>query len=71
MINSTWGTPPPACNASNSYPDTDPSETGFNGIVGVGLFDQDCGYACAHDASNGQYFSCSGSLRCSMWMRRK
>jgi hypothetical protein len=41
--------------------DTDPAMAGFNGILGVGLFAQDCGSACSASASNGLYFACSGS----------
>ena len=33
----------------------------YNGILGVGLFGQDCGSACASNADNTQYFSCSGN----------
>ena len=38
-----------------------PTETGFNGILGVGLFNQDCGTGCVSNANNGWYYSCSGS----------
>jgi hypothetical protein len=31
----------------------------FNGILGVGLFDKDCGTSCVNGTS-GQYFSCTG-----------
>ena len=41
--------------------DTNPSEAGFNGILGVGLFAQDCGDGCTQFSDNGIYFSCSGS----------
>lgn len=41
-------------------PDSDPSVAGFNGILGVGLFKQDCGTPCATSADNGVYFSCAG-----------
>jgi hypothetical protein len=42
-------------------PETNPGQAGINGILGVGLFAQDCGAECA--AINGfgsMYFSCSG-----------
>lgn len=64
VINSNFSTPPSACNSTNSTPDTGPSETMFNGILGVGLFDRDCGPGandCTTDSQNGQYFSCTGS----------
>jgi len=38
-----------------------PSAAGFNGILGVGLFAQDCGQTCANSPNNGIYYSCSGS----------
>ncbi len=41
---------------------TDPKTSGFHGILGVGLFKQDCGSACSR--SNNfpkQYFACTGS----------
>ncbi len=40
--------------------DQTPSDTGFNGILGVGPFDQDCGSTCVN-SSVGQYYTCSGS----------
>lgn len=40
---------------------TSPSSSGFNGILGVGLFTYDCGSYCVNNASNGAYFSCSGA----------
>jgi len=57
VIDSTFGTYPSTCGT----PDTTPSLAGFTGILGVGVFIQDCGLACASDASNGIYYSCSGS----------
>ena len=38
-----------------------PPAAGFNGILGVGLFAQDCGSGCANSANNGSYYACSGS----------
>jgi hypothetical protein len=61
IIDSTFATPPAACTSAQSSPDTTPADAGFNGILGVGLFNQDCGSACATNATNGQYFSCSGA----------
>ena len=37
------------------------SNAGLNGILGVGLFQSDCGSNCANSANNGIYFDCSGS----------
>jgi hypothetical protein len=42
-------------------PDVDPNTTGFNGILGVGLFASDCGPGCATLASNKIYYTCSSS----------
>lgn len=37
---------------------------GANGIIGVGLFDQDCGDGCSQIVSNGLYYSCTSSAGC-------
>jgi hypothetical protein len=42
-------------------PETAPSSAGFNGILGVGLLQYDCGDTCADYASNDMYYSCTGS----------
>ena len=60
-VNPNYATPPSACSTAQSTPDVSPSQTGFNGILGVGLFKEDCGNNCANQFSNGQYFSCNGS----------
>lgn len=59
---------PNNCDSSVSSPDLCPVDgggdvqgTGFNGILGVGAFQQDCGASCVSSASNGQYFSCTAS----------
>jgi len=57
VIDSTFGTVPPEC----GIPDASPSAAGFNGILGVGLFAQDCGSACVNSASIGRYYTCSGT----------
>jgi hypothetical protein len=61
VINSTYAKAPGPCTSSESTPDTSPSEAGFNGILGVGLFAQDCGSFCASNANNTEYYSCSGT----------
>jgi hypothetical protein len=40
---------------------TSPSDTLFNGILGIGFFAHDCGDVCALIADNGRYFTCSGN----------
>ena len=48
--------------ASNcGTPETSPAQSGFNGILGVGLFAQDCGANCATNANNQNYYACNGS----------
>lgn len=42
-------------------PDQNPSSSGYNGILGVGLFVGDCGSTCASSSQNQIYYSCSGS----------
>lgn len=57
VFDTTFAPPPASClNA-----DSGPAAAGFNGILGVGLFAQDCGSRCASSAANGMYFSCSGA----------
>ncbi len=56
VIDSTFGAVPVPChNAFKS-----PSDAGFNGVLGVGLFAQDCGLLCANNAI-GMYYACNGS----------
>jgi len=60
VINQTFGTPPEAC--QGQYPDTSPTEAGFNGILGVGIFNPDCGSECASYSDNGMYYICNGRI---------
>jgi hypothetical protein len=57
VVDSTFGTPSTGC----SNADPTPAAAGFNGILGVGLFIQDCGATCAGSANNGRYFACNGT----------
>lgn len=57
VFDTTFGTLPTNC----SNADPDPASAGFNGILGVGLFAQDCGSRCESSAGNGLYFSCNGA----------
>jgi hypothetical protein len=57
VIDYTFGTAPSGCQNA----DQSPADAGFNGILGVGLFDQDCGSVCANGANNGIYYTCTGS----------
>jgi Protein of unknown function (DUF3443)/Bacterial Ig-like domain (group 2) len=57
IIDATFGTIPASCSTT---PDKFPGDARFNGILGVGLFAQDCGSGCASIVSNSIYYSCNG-----------
>jgi hypothetical protein len=57
VIDSTFGIVPIACQNA----DKSPTDAGFNGILGVGLFAQDCGQDCSNSADNGMYYVCNES----------
>jgi hypothetical protein len=57
VIDATYGTAPGTCPG----PENDPVAAGYNGILGVGLFTEDCGSGCATVTSNHHYYSCSGA----------
>lgn len=63
VIDLSYGSVPSGC--ASLCPDTDPCTAGYNGILGVGVFAQDCGAACANSASDsinpGIYFGCDGT----------
>ena len=52
VIDAAFGTVPPGC----GIPDTSPAAAGFNGILGVGLFSQDCGSGCVNGRLNRNLF---------------
>ena len=56
VVDSTFSTAPSGC--QNAY--QSPLDAGFNGILGVGFFAQDCGPICTSIAANGIYYTCSG-----------
>ena len=58
VIDAGFGTVPGSC----GNPDTSPAAAGYNGILGVGLFTEDCGPVCQKYADNEMYYSCSGSI---------
>ena len=62
-VNSTGATftPPSVCQSPQSRPDVSPAGAGYNGILGVGLFAQDCGTSCLTTATNGMYFTCENN----------
>ncbi len=57
VIDATFAAVRPPC----PNPETSPASAGLNGILGVGLFREDCGSGCANRVLNGVYFSCSGA----------
>jgi len=59
VINSSFSVIPSSSGCTS--PDTSPSTAGFNGILGVGLFTQDCGSSCVSSGGNGPYYACSGN----------
>ena len=58
-IDATFGIRPAACSGA----DVSPATTGFNGILGVGNWEQDCGPACTF-TNNGIYFTCRAGTTC-------
>ena len=56
IINTSYATIPSGCNQV----DSSPQQAGYNGILGVGLFTEDCGPLCAANTSARTYFSCNG-----------
>jgi hypothetical protein len=58
VITPSFGGQSVSTNPCNDQVDADPATANLNGILGVGLFRQDCGGACAANAENTLYFSC-------------
>lgn len=57
VLDSGFSTPPSSC----PNPEASPAAAGFNGILGVGIFTQDCGPGCADASANGIYFACDAT----------
>ena len=53
-----FATVPTAC-ANVGKRITTPQDFGANGVLGIGLFKQDCGLACSQSSANGVYFGCT------------
>lgn len=62
-IDANFATVPSDC----TKPDASPTAAGYNGILGVGIFTEDCGAGCATIQDNRIYFSCVGTT-CSSTM---
>ena len=57
IVDSTFSSVPSGCDNLDTSPDNDH----YNGILGVGLLNQDCGANCVSNASNGVYYTCTSS----------
>lgn len=62
-IDASFATIPNDC----TKPDSAPLSAGYNGILGVGVFTEDCGAGCATVQDNRVYFACNGAT-CSSTM---
>ena len=51
---------PAACSSTGTAEDT-VAQFGANGLLGVGVFAQDCGSACAGVVDNGNYYACTST----------
>ena len=58
VITPTFGGQSISSNPCNDTVDSDPNDANLNGILGIGLFRQDCGSVCAVNSNNTVYFSC-------------
>jgi hypothetical protein len=50
-----------ASHCSNGEVDHSPTDAFYNGILGIGLFVQDCGANCVNNTNNGLYYVCTGT----------
>jgi hypothetical protein len=57
---SSYSVPAGCSNVGGTEEDT-VAEFGANGIIGLGLFEEDCGTGCAQQTNNGLYYSCTSS----------
>lgn len=57
VIDATFGTRPASC----ANADPTPVTAGYTGILGVGVFQEDCGQGCASSTTNGIYYTCTGA----------
>ena len=60
LVDKSYGQVPQGCSSA----DSDPKKMGYNGILGLGYFKQDCGDVCATVAGNGEYFKCDSGGTC-------
>jgi len=57
---SSFANVPSDCSSTGSAEDT-VATFGANGILGIGVFEQDCGAGCADSALSGYYYSCTST----------
>jgi hypothetical protein len=57
---SAFSAVPDGCSSTGPAEDT-VEQFGANGIIGIGVFEQDCGSGCAGTADNGVYYSCTAT----------
>ena len=61
VISPTFAGQSTSQNPCNTVVESNPQDVFFNGILGIGVFAQDCGPVCATQSNNSLYFSCVGS----------
>ena len=66
-VDAAFGSIPSACSSSGNNFGT-VTALGANGILGVGLFNQDCGSLCANQIVPGSYYECTASTCTSIKM---
>ena len=59
LIDANYAKAPGPCSISQSVPDLSPQQTGFNGILGVGLFPRD--YPPVSVVTDSPYYACAGN----------
>lgn len=64
VIGTTSYAVPVACSGVAGTAENTVTAFGANGIIGLGLFDEDCGTGCRDTAANGLYFSCTNGAGC-------
>ncbi len=55
---------PSACSSSGTIAEDSVATFGANGILGIGVFEQDCGSGCVRNPDNGFYYSCPQTGAC-------
>ena len=61
VISPTFAAQSATANPCLTVVESDPLLANFNGILGLGVFTEDCGPFCASNSNNGLYFSCVAS----------